>query len=60
MGPQELNGHRIELLLENPSTTSDRVGVLVTDEYGTASGASACRTSAGDGWPTSARPTTAW
>ncbi len=32
--PEELNGRRIELLLEDPSTAPDGDGVLVLDEHG--------------------------
>jgi len=56
----EVNERRLELLLEDSATAANDEGVLVIDEHGAANGASTPPTSAGSGWPTSARPTAGW
>jgi SRSO17 transposase len=58
----EVNERRLELLLEDPATAAaNGEGVLVIDEHGDRKwGKRTAHTSAGSGWPTSARPKTGW
>jgi hypothetical protein len=57
---QELNGCRLDLLLEDSATAPNWEGVLVIDEHGDRKWASIPPTSASSGWPTWARPKTGW